>query len=64
MTKKNYNKALEKVMQEINSGVSLMTTEEEYIYRKSIIEDLQAWVEEFRTMNYLEKTFTRFEDII
>jgi len=64
MTKKMYNKVLEKVMQEINSGVSLMTIEGEYIYRKTIVEDLTEWVEEFRIMNKLEKTFTRFEDLI
>jgi hypothetical protein len=64
MTKKTYNEILEKIMQEINSTIALMTIEEEYIYRKTLIEDLEEWTEEFRTMNGLEKTFTRFEDII
>jgi len=53
MTNKMYSEIVDKVIETINEGVSLMTEQEEYDYKKRVIKDLQVWLKAFPFMHIL-----------
>lgn len=53
MTNKMYSEVVDKVIETINDGVSLMTEQEEFDYKKRVIKDLQIWLKAFPFMHIL-----------
>lgn len=53
MTNKQYDEVVDKVIETINEGVSLMTEKEEFAYKKRVIKDLQVWLKAFPFMHTL-----------
>jgi hypothetical protein len=48
-----YSEVVDKVIETINDGVSLMTEQEEFDYKKRVIKDLQIWLKAFPFMHIL-----------
>jgi len=48
MTEEKYAEIVNKVIETINDGIVLMTTDEELDYKHRIIDDLKQWVNNFK----------------